>query len=323
MQLYNAITGFAVGDAIGVPYEFKKRNTFNCVGMRASTFKDAHLLLPRGSWSDDTSLMLCVLDALTVKRKYDVMELPPMTQEQIDARHSRIRRQVYKRFKYNALAWLFCGKYTNHWYHIPYDVGNSCFRGIMSMLLSLRNKRADAITANGNGGLMRILPLAFMQYSDDNELMDYIKLFNHCSHNHMISHVGCLIYIKLAQILQKEPENISKALSKAIKTIDEKYQIPEYQRIWDLSILYAEKNDVKSSGYVVDTLEAAIWCLAHAESYAQAVFAAVNLGGDTDTIAALTGGLSGIYHKNVPKTWVKYTRRRDFLHKMCTKLKGE
>lgn len=323
-SLYNAITGFAVGDALGVPYELKKRNTFNCTSMRASTFQDAHLPLPRGSWSDDTSMMLCVLDALTIKQRYDSQELPAMTRDQIDTCKLRIQNKVYRRFRHNAIAWMFFGKYTNHLYRIPYDIGNACRRGIISMLLGTTNKRAYEITANGNGGLMRILPLAFTQYENDTELMQYIKLFNHCSHNHQISHIGCLIYTKLVQNLQIPNISLRKALENTVDSISNQYKISEYDHIWDLSILDKKRNSVSSTGYVVHTLEAAIWSCAQCDNYKDAVITAVNLGEDTDTVAALTGGIAGVYFGGVPEQWIRNTRRAGFLREICDKFeKGE
>lgn len=315
--LYNAITGFAAGDAAGVPYEFKKRGTFICRDMRASTFRDSHLLLPIGSWSDDTAMMLCVLDALTIKQCYHRQESPPMTRTQLKKQSLRIQHKVYRRFRRNAISWLTYGKYTNHFYRIPYDVGNACRRGIFAMMFGLRNKRADNITSNGNGGLMRILPLAFATYNDDNELMEYIKLFNHCSHNHQISHIGCFLYIKFAQNLQISGISIEKALQKTVIEMPKAYLLPEYQRIWDISILNDNIETIKSTGYVVDTLEAVLWSLAHANDYTQTVLTAINLGGDTDTIAALAGGLAGIYYENVNKTWVNKTRKAKMLAKIC------
>ena len=65
-------------------------------------------------------------------------------------------------------------------------------------------------------------------------------------------------------------------------------------------------DEIKSSGYVIDTLEAVIWCLLNTENYKDAVLKAVNLGDDTDTIAALTGGLAGLAYglESIPKKWI-------------------
>ena len=302
-KMQNATYGFIIGDIIGVPYEFKIRKTFNCTDMRASSFHDAHSVLPLGSWSDDTSLMLSVLDALSLS----------------DA----CKKEIYEKFKENAIGWMYHGKFTNHGDDIPYDIGNSCCAGITAMKLGRTNPKADKSVSNG--GLMRILPLAFLPYEKDEEILDFIKLFNKDSHNSQISHIGCLIYIKFAQELVKNSEKIVKiseksaenALKSAINGISEAYKIPEYQRIWDLSIINADINTIKSSGYIVDTLEASIWSHMNSVSFEDAVLTAVNLGDDTDTVGAIAGGLAGIYYDDIPQRWIDNIRKREIVDRMC------
>ena len=317
-DLYNAVCGFVVGDALGVPYEFKKRDTFVCDTMRASTFKDSHFPLPLGSWSDDTSMMLCVLDALSVKFRDEQQEKPPQTQKQIDEYQTNIRRKIYKKFRKNCIQWMLFGKYTNHFYRIPYDIGNACRRGIFAMMFGFKNKKANNIKANGNGGLMRIFPIAFLEENNQEKIMQYIQLFNSCSHNHNVSNVGCLLYILLIKELRKT-SNIITALHRTVNIIDEKYKIPEYNKIWNLSILDELRDNIKSTGYIVDTLEAVIWCCSRPNvyGYKSDVLCAVNLGGDTDTIAALVGAIDGVRYKSIPQDWLKNTRKERMLQNLC------
>ena len=81
----------------------------------------------------------------------------------------------------------------------------------------------------------------------------------------------------------------------------------------------------KSTGYVVDTLEAALWCLYHTDNYRDCVITAVNLGDDTDTVAAVAGGLAGLLYgyggKNgIPEEWVKKIARCDWIENLCSML---
>ena len=287
--------------------------------MRASVPPDFHFLLPLGTWSDDTSLLLCVLDALSIKYKYDKQELPPMTKEQTDSYKDNIDKKIYKQFKSDAIKWMNAGKFTNHGFKIPFDIGNSCRKGILAMMTGVRNKTADDEYSNGNGGLMRIPPLAFFDFEDDEELLKYIKLFNECSHNHKVSHIGCLIYIKLAKNLIKENISIKEALIKTVNSIDNEYKIKEYERIWNLSILDVGMDEIRSSGYVVDTLEAVIWSCANNSTYKDTVLTAVNLLEDTDTVAALSGFISAIHHNDIPCEWVKKIRKKEIITKICKK----
>ena len=81
------------------------------------------------------------------------------------------------------------------------------------------------------------------------------------------------------------------------------------------------REEIKSSGYVVDTLEAAIWCLMTTNDYKSCVLKAVNLGNDTDTVAAVSGGLAGALYgyDDIPKEWLDTLKRRDYIEKMCVK----
>ena len=292
-KMKNAIYGFIIGDIVGVPYEFKMRKTFTCTDMRASTFYDSHSTLPLGSWSDDTSLMLAVLDALSL--------------------NDACKKEIYDRFRKNAIDWMYNGKFMNHGDDIPYDIGNSCAAGIISMKLGKKNPKAD--TSVSNGGLMRILPLAFFDYDNDEEILDWIKLFNKDSHNSQISHISCLIYVKIAQNMHKNGENIQKILENIVKNTKDMYKIPELSRIWDLSVLNADESTIKSTGYVVDTLESVIYSLANSKSFSEAILKSINLGDDTDTIGALTGGLAGIIY-NIPDIWLNNIRKKEMVDKM-------
>ena len=95
-----------------------------------------------------------------------------------------------------------------------------------------------------------------------------------------------------------------------------------FSRILQADISKLTEEEIKSSGYVIDTLEASLWCLLTNNSYAEAVLNAVNLGGDTDTTGAVTGGLAGIYYgyKNIPKDWVEQIARKEDIMELAIRL---
>ena len=272
-QINNAIYGFAIADACGVPYEFFERDTFRCNKM-IDCMPDSYHQVSCGTWSDDTSLLLCVLDALSEKEE----------------------QNIYGTFKFNCIEWMYKGHFTAD-NDFPFDIGHTCRQGIIAMHTNSINKEADSVYSNGNGGLMRILPIAFLNLKNDDEIMKYIKLFNANSHNHKISHDGCLIYIKLVMALL-ENKDIKAAISEL--KINEQYKSPEYDDIYNGKICNMHRDSISSSGYVVDTLKAVIWAILHSTNYKEAVFNAINLGNDTDTIAALVGGMAGIIYNGVP-----------------------
>ena len=79
-----------------------------------------------------------------------------------------------------------------------------------------------------------------------------------------------------------------------------------------------KEEEISSSGYVVDSLEASIWCFLKSDSYEESVFLAINLGNDTDTIAATTGGLSGIFYEfiSIPDNWVQTLARKKDIYEL-------
>ena len=102
------------------------------------------------------------------------------------------------------------------------------------------------------------------------------------------------------------------------------YEIGKYGRLWDLEVFQnLKENDIRSSGYVVDTLEAAIWCFLNTENYKDCVLKAVNLGEDTDTVGAVAGGLAGLYYglENIPEAWTEILPKREWIIETILRLK--
>ena len=103
-------------------------------------------------------------------------------------------------------------------------------------------------------------------------------------------------------------------------------EFKNYSRIFDNHVSTLERSDIGSSGYVINTLEAALWVFFNNETYEDTVLAAVNLGNDTDTTAAAAGGLAGIYYgvSNIPDRWLQNVRKKDEIKKMAERfLKSE
>lgn len=163
---------------------------------------------------------------------------------------------------------------------------------------------------NGNGSLMRILPLAFIPCS-----MNDINNVSRLTHAHEISLRACRLYIGITEQLLK---GVSPCL-----VLSESVFVKEFSRIptlWKLS-----RDEINSSGYVVDTLEAALWCVLHGHDYKSTVLMAVNLGEDTDTVAAVAGGLAGIIYGmgDIPTQWLGQIPRMEWILGLCGKLENK
>lgn len=268
----SAIYGFAIGDALGVPFEFKERDTFRCVGMIGHGTWDQ----PAGTWSDDSSMVLATLDALSLKY----------------ANKQSLLHAIIKNF----VDWKCYAKYTAH-YEV-FDIGNTTASAISNYI-----RHEDIFTcgmtseySNGNGALMRILPLAFQEY--DESLIDHVAAL---THNTTRSKFACEMYIKITQSL--------------INDIFDPFD-PYLCMIRNM-----QRDQIKSTGYVIDSFIACLWCFLNSDNYEECILTAVNLGGDTDTIAALAGGLAGLCYgfENIPEKWVNQLANKDLIDEIVNR----
>ena len=189
--------------------------------------------------------------------------------------------------------------------------------------------------SNGNGSLMRILPvciyLAKLQEEGkmtDADAISMIHAVSALTHAHVRSKMACGIYYFCVRSCMNQSGSISDWLQAGVDAAFSYYdQIEEcrtelqyFSRIQNLQILQSlPKSEIKSGGYVIESIEASFWCLLTTASYKDCVLKAVNLGHDTDTTAAIAGGLAGLYYgyDAIPKAWKRDIIRRDWIEKMC------
>lgn len=251
MNLKSAIYGLVVGDALGVPYEFMDRGTFHATDMIGyGTYNK-----PAGTFSDDSSMTLATCMAIKKCGRVDVGEI-----------------------RKNFEAWMYDGEFTSD--GVVFDVGNTTRHAIREGC-GMSGERD-----NGNGSLMRIIPLAFTDADDD-----MIREVSAITHAHEISKNACVEYIKIVRSILN----------------GEKYQNDDLKN--------TDINNIKSGGFVLDTLKASLWCVLNTNNYKDAVLMAVNLGSDTDTTAAVTGGLAGVIYgyENIPSEWIEKIRNKKLI----------
>ena len=287
-KIYDGIMGLVGGGALGVPAEFKKRGTYKITDMTGYGTHNQ----PPGTWSDDSSMVFATMDSVIRKGKINLDDI-----------------------MMNFSRWMNSGKFTPH--GTVFDIGNSTAKAIRRFDngKSISQCGCDGSDENGNGALMRILPIAFIFHKtrDKSVISDVASL----THSHYISNAACMIYCEIVKMLLdgEEKINIVNAISEA-----RCYLPSEFHRLCTIDGL--ERYEIRSSGYVVDTLEAALWCFLHTETYADCVLEAINLGDDTDTVAAVAGGLAGIYYgcggEGVREDWMKRIAKLDWIKTMCT-----
>ncbi|MEA5514910.1 ADP-ribosylglycohydrolase family protein [Nodularia sp. UHCC 0506] len=293
----SGLMGLCVGDALGVPVEFTSR---------AERVKSPVTTMlgygtwnqPPGTWSDDSSLTFCLAESLC--RGYS-----------LDAIANSFWRW-YKQAYWTPRGELF-------------DIGQNTHEAIMRLKQGIVPHQAGGKVenSNGNGSLMRILPMAYCHQSITfEELMARVHDVSAITHAHVRSQMACGIYISIAVALLKGA-NLEAAYLQGLEKIQSVYfereyilEKPHFLRIFSGEIAKVPVEEINSGGYVIDTLESTLWCLLNSSSYSETVLKAVNLGGDTDTTAAVAGGLAGIYYgvENIPQEWInKIVRKQDII----------
>jgi ADP-ribosylglycohydrolase len=301
----SGIFGVCVGDALGVPVEFNTRETlktFPVEDMREFGSWNQ----PKGTWSDDSSLTLCLAEVLI--KGYDLEKIGE-----------------------SFVKWNKYGHWTAH--GRLFDIGGTTRHSLARLIKGESAKFSGNIFEedNGNGSLMRILPLAFYLKNEENikKLYETVKEVSSITHGHFRSVFACFIYVIFGIELIKgknKTEAYADTQKTALKFAEEQgfnpKEIQFFDRVLKNDISKYDEETISSSGYVLSSLETSLWCFLTTESYSEAVLKAVNLGDDTDTTGAITGGIAGIYYgfENIPEEWVAGLMRNDDIEKLCGKL---
>lgn len=304
----SAMLGHAIADAMGVPVEFSDRSQRRRDPVTGYRGYGAHDV-PAGTWSDDTSMALVTLGSLAHGLDYtDMME----------------------RF----CEWKLHAAYTAT--GVVFDMGittNSALsqfkQGVPALSCGL-----DGEYDNGNGSLMRIIPAAlYCKYAcSDLPLDQQLAIIHNVSaltHRHPRSQMGCGIY---ALILMELCDGggiagIQAGIDRAKRVYEANpafsREMYSYARILNcpsiMDFARTPEDKIKSGGYVVSTLEAALWCVLNTNNYRDCVLKAVNLGDDTDTVAAVAGGLAGCLYgmEGIPDGWLAGLQKAEDIEALC------
>lgn len=308
--------GVIVGDALGNPAQFCHRELFD-ENPITDMVAGGVFRTPKGTWTDDSSMTLCLAESI-----------------------GRLKKLDYKDIMDNFVLWADENKFTPE--KRAFDIGQTTIDTISNYMNGkpIFECGGRKFEENGNGALMRILPGVFYIYKifgndafdsknpDSNEAFFEYHRIAALTHGHWISLIACDIYC--AMILQmisgKDKQNGTskeEILKNALKQIleyskqDEAVAYAEhlklFERIFDVNFKNLPRNKIKSSGYVLDSLEAAIWCFLNTENYHDCVLKAVNLGHDADTIADISGGLASVYYDEIPEKWINDLRGKNII----------
>lgn len=310
-KVNDALIGVAVGDAVGVPFEFSSRDKMQA-NPATEMIGYGTYNQPKGTWSDDSSLTFCLAESLI--NGYDL-------------------KDISEKF----IKWVDEAYWTAH--DKVFDIGFTTSIAISRLRDKIEEGNLDELKRqkyygddrdNGNGSLMRIIPLLFyIKGKPINEQFDIVWEVSALTHRHIRAAMSCMIYLKLAEKLL-DGKNKIVAYTEMRSEITEfwneicfaEIEREHFEKIIQNDIRETKIEDLKSGGYVIEVLESSIWFFLNKDSYEDTILSVINLGHDTDTSAAITGGLAGIYYeqKGIPESWVASIARLDDIVELGNKL---
>lgn len=283
-----AFLGLAVGDALGATLEFEPRDTHP---LHTEMLGGGPFNLSPGQWTDDTSMALALAESLIAHPDFDPTDL--------------MRRFV---------AWAEDGAYSCT--GTCFDIGLTT-RQALSRFMRTGDPFAGSTAPDtaGNGSLMRVAPVALRALDDDARAVQIARDQSRTTHAAAEAVEACDLFVRILR------EAIQGAGKDALRS-----------RPWDGTARIRDiaagtwrgkaRSQIKSSGYVIDTLEAALWCTDQAASFEEALVLAVNLAGDADTVGAVTGQIAGAVFgaSAIPQRWLGPLAWREQLETLATQL---
>jgi ADP-ribosyl-[dinitrogen reductase] hydrolase len=290
-----AMLGLAVGDALGAPVEFRPAGAFEpLTDMRSGgPFK-----LETGQWTDDTSMALCLAASLVETNSFD-------PQDQME----------------RYLRWLRDGYMSST--GRCFDIGHTV-RAALARYEASRNPYSGPTDRDsaGNGSLMRLAPVVLAYASDPEQAISMAGMSSRTTHGAAEAVDGCRF---LAALILGALEGRAKdeILADGFTPVRDAWQASALSgRIAEVaagSYKARRAEEIEAGGYVVETLEAALWAFYHAEDFRHGALLAVNLGDDADTTGAVYGQLAGAYfgRKGIPVHWRGQVAMRDKLMELA------
>jgi ADP-ribosyl-[dinitrogen reductase] hydrolase len=293
-RCYGSFFGSIVGDALGAPVEFKARDSFEHItDMKHNYTFD----LKAGGWTDDTSMMLCLSESLINNGKIDLKD------------NLRLYSMWFRK-GYLSSKPGFC-----------FDIGKTTSISIRDFEeTGIIESKYNSINNSGNGSIMRLTPIPIYYNTDLNKCLEECELSSKSTHTSKLCIEGCKI---LGCYLYLLINGCSKdtIIDKVNKQLNQEFS-EEFSDILSGNFLNKTRKEIKSSGYIIDSLEAALYSFMKFNNFSESVLFAVNLGNDADTVACITGMICGSYYgiRNIPVKWIQILHHQELLWKTIDNL---
>lgn len=293
-RILGGLWGSLVGDALGVPVEFKDRATLRIHPVDSMREYGTHHQ-PRGSWSDDGALILCTTESL-LKSEFDLADMGD-------------------RF----VRWMKEGLWTAN--GNVFDVGVATTAALTKIADGTPVEQAggDDEYSNGNGSLMRILPVALRFASAPIALFaNRLEKASSITHRHIRSQMACVLYgLFVRQLLSGSPVRpaLDSARAEFAGSYERSAELEHFRPLLEDDFVSIPEAEIISAGYVLHTLHASLWCLLTTSDLQACVLKAVNLGEDSDTTGCVAGGLAGVLYgvSQIPVEWIGALSRKEDL----------
>lgn len=289
------LLGLACGDAVGTTVEFKPRGSFPPV---TDMTGGGPFGLRPGDWTDDTSMALCLAASLAERREFD-------PKDQMD----------------RYVRWMDDGYYSST--GECFDIGGATSRALRAYKRSGEPYSGSTDPrSSGNGSIMRLAPVPMRYHPDLNAVVTFSADSSRTTH----ATTECVDACKLlGAVLQQALSGASKdaILHEPLRGLENPPELaPAIQAIADGVYHDKTEDDISSSGYVVHSLEAALWCFHKTDNYRDAILLAANLGDDADTTAAVCGQVAGAHYgvQAIPEQWLERLTLREEIDRLARAL---
>jgi ADP-ribosyl-[dinitrogen reductase] hydrolase len=292
-RMKGCLLGLAAGDAVGTTVEFKARGSFEPV---TDMVGGGPFSLQPGEWTDDTSMALCLGFSLLEKRGFDAADQM--------ARYLRWYEEGY--MSSNGRC---------------FDIGRTTRHALMNYKKTLQpfSGLTEPVSA-GNGSIMRLAPVVLFYFPDRAKVLHFSARSSLTTHALQVCRDACIL---LGDVLYRALSGESKRdiLLSADQSL---VSSPLILEIAQGAYMKKTRDQIRGSGYVVNSLEAALWCFWNSDSFRQAILMAVNLGDDADTTAAVCGQVAGAYYgeAGIPLEWLGRLAKGEMIGQLAQDLAG-
>ena len=294
-KLTGCLLGLAVGDALGCTLEFKKPNTFEPI---TTIVGGGVHKLKAGQWTDDTSMALCLAQSLIDCKGFDATD------------------QMLKYSKWYDEGYMSSTGTC-------FDIGNTTRKALDDFAITNNPYSGEKdIRSCGNGSIMRLAPIPIYYYQEPEEALKYAALSSKTTHAHSLCIDACryMAGIIVGLLNGESKDTVFSSMYSPVENYFMNNPLCDaIKEVANGSFKTKQPPEVKGTGFVVESLEAALWAFYHSDNFRDGALKAVNLGDDADTTGAIYGQIAGAIY-DIPQEWLQVISMREKITEIAKQL---